>query len=218
MTNINISNNQFLLLEAALSSNKKKVISSWKKWNKNSSLETAPDSELRILPSVYKNILKLSPSTSLPRKINGQMKHIYTKNFLHLDTALRLSKLFQKNKIDIIFGKGINICQRFNLFSTRRMGDVDFYINENDIIKACNILKKNFWVSIEGMTWDCLIQRSLLRRKSINITRKYKGIDIHIDLHWQLYSTKKNLKLYKEKMHMAEAFKIKNQFIYLDNV
>ena len=218
MTNINISNNQFLLLEAALSSNKKKIISSWKEWNKNSSLETAPDSELRILPSVYKNILKLSPSTSLPRKINGQMKHIYTKNFLHLDTALRLSKLFQKNKIDIIFGKGINICQRFNLFSTRRMGDVDFYINENDIIKACNILKKNFWVSIEGMTWDCLIQRSLLRRKSINITRKYKGIDIHIDLHWQLYSTKKNLKLYKEKMHMAEAFKIKNQIIYLDNV
>ena len=81
MTNINISNNQFLLLEAALSSNKKKVISSWKEWNKNSSLETAPDSELRILPSVYKNILKLSPSTSLPRKINGQMKHIYKKFF-----------------------------------------------------------------------------------------------------------------------------------------
>ena len=226
MQPLKFSVGEFLLLKAALNNNKNIVLNAWKKWKKKFTIETATDSELRILPTVYKNILNLSPSTSLPIKINGQMKHIYTKNYLHLIVVLKLAKLFQNNKIDIIFGKGINICQRFNLFSTRRMNDIDFYINENDILKVCRILKKNLWFPIEGMTWDCLIERALLRKKSINITKEYKGIQIQIDLHWRLYTTKnwrlyttkKHLQLYKEKMKTAEMKKIKNQTIYLDNV
>lgn len=220
MKYITISDGQLLLLKAALNNNRNIALNAWRKWAKNSSIETAPDSELRILPSVYKNILKLSPSTLLPRKINGQMKHIYTKNYLYLDVALKLAKLFKKNKVDIIFGKGINICQRFNLFSTRRMHDIDFYINENHVTKACNILKKDSWI-LTGpmqMTWDCLISRFLARGKSINVTKNYNGIDVQIDLHWRLYTTEKNSEFYKQKMNMAEATKIKNQIIYLDNI
>ena len=220
MKYISIYEGQLLLLKAALNNNRNIALNAWKKWGKNSSIETAPDSELRILPSVYNNILKLSPSTSLPIKINGQMKHIYTKNYLHLDVALKLSELFKKKNINIIFGKGINICQRFNLFSTRRMHDIDFYVNENQVIKACNILEKDSWI-LSGpmqMTWDCLTSRFLTRGKSINVTKNYNGIDVQIDLHWRLYTTEKNSELYKRKINMAEATKIKNQIIYLDNI
>jgi hypothetical protein len=217
---ISISDGQLLLLKAALNNNRNIALNAWRKWIKNSSIETAPDSELRILPSVYNNISKLNPSASLPIKINGQMKHIYTKNYLHLDVVLKLSKLFKKKNINIIFGKGINICQRFNLFSTRRMGDIDFYINENQFIKACNILEKDSWTLTDPMrmTWDCLTGRFLTRGKSINVTKNYNGIDVQIDLHWRLYTTEKNSELYKQKMNMAEATKIKNQIIYLDNI
>ena len=220
MKYIVISEGQLLLLKAALNNNRNIALNAWRKWCKNSSIETAPDSELRILPTVYNNILKLSPSTSLPIKINGQMKHIYTYNYLHLDVVLKLSELFKKKNINIIFGKGINICQRFNLFSTRRMHDIDFYVNENQVTKACNILKKDSWI-LTGpmqMTWDCLTSRFLARGKSINVTKNYNGIDVQIDLHWRLYKNEKNSEFYKQKMNMAEATKVKNKIIYLDNI
>ena len=200
MKYIVISEGQLLLLKAALNNNRNIALNAWRKWCKNSSIETAPDSELRILPTVYNNILKLSPSTSLPIKINGQMKHIYTKNYLHLDIVLKLSELFKKKNINIIFGKGINICQRFNLFSTRRMHDIDFYVNENQVTKACNILEKDSWI-LTGpmqMTWDCLTSRFLARGKSINVTKNYNGIDVQIDLHWRLYTTQNNSEFYKK--------------------
>ena len=64
MQPLKFSVGEFLLLKAALNNNKNIVLNAWKKWKKKFTIETATDSELRILPTVYKNILNLSPSTS----------------------------------------------------------------------------------------------------------------------------------------------------------
>ena len=46
MKKILINNNEKLLLTAALSNNKRKIINSWKKWNSKNLIETASNTEL----------------------------------------------------------------------------------------------------------------------------------------------------------------------------
>ena len=216
MKKILINNNEKLLLTAALSNNNKKIINSWKKWNSKNSIEAASNTELRILPSVYTNLSRFLPSKILPLKLKGQIFHNYLKNKLSLDCALKLAKLFANKKIHIIFGKGLNICQRFNSYTTRLMSDIDFYIKSEDLNNACILLKKLGWTPDEGMTWESIIRRSLIRKSSMNLQKTIKGIKMHIDMHWKS-SASTNKKIYKQKLIQADAIKIKEQIIFFEN-
>lgn len=107
MKKILISNNEKLLLTAALSNDKKIAINSWKKWISKNSIEAASNTELRILPTVYNRLCKFLPLKILPLKLKGQLYHNYLKNKLYLNCALKLAKVFSsEDKKPVIFFLG----------------------------------------------------------------------------------------------------------------
>lgn len=216
MKKILINNNEKLLLTAALSNDKKIAINSWKKWIGKNSIETASNTELRILPTVYDKLCKFLPSKILPLKLKGQLFHNYLKNILYLNCALKLAKVFSNEKIHVVFGKGINICEKYNSYANRSMSDIDFYIKSEDLNNACLVLKKMGWVPDEGMTWKSLIKRSIIRKSSMNLQKSIGGIKMQIDMHWKS-SASTNKSIYKKKLILADAIKIKNQIIFFEN-
>ena len=71
------------------------------------------------------------------------------------------------------------MCIRFGLWSSRPMGDIDFYIQNSARENAYELLAQLGWTPMYGMTWPSLLQRMPSRRQSWNLTNGRSNIDVH---------------------------------------
>src|SRR5262249_14114603 len=143
---------------------------SWKTWESQMPLENAPLHELRLLPAIYAHLSHIAPSLTLPNKLRGKAKAIFTRNSLISSASLPIiRKLFRK--CPVMLTKSLAICLRFNAWSSRPMADVDIHVPFRSLERACKVLVSSGWMPRYGMTLPSIIHRSCLRRDSWNFTK-----------------------------------------------
>jgi Uncharacterised nucleotidyltransferase len=176
--NLAVTKREALLLKSALCPDPKVACESWKKWSAKTTLENASQSELRLLPAVYRHLARIEPKLELPQKLRGNARATFTRNQLLVRESL-LAFSAVSAEVPIILTKGIAFCVQFDSWSWRVMHDIDFHIPYEKLGRAVGILSTAGWTPKYGMTWASLQHRSSLRRNSWNLTKDNGEIDIH---------------------------------------
>ena len=116
-----------LLLNAALNPDASLAAESWKNWASQLPLEDAPLHELRLLPAIYAHLGQIAPNLALPNKLRGKAKAIFTRNSLTTAASLPIIRRLSR-ECPVIPTKGIAICMRLNMWSSRPMADIDIHV------------------------------------------------------------------------------------------
>lgn len=181
MKTLELSAREVLLLNAALNPDASLAAESWKSWASQMLLENAPLHELRLLPAIYAHLSQIAPNLTLPNKLRGKAKAIFTRNSLVTSASLPIIRKLSR-QCPVMLTKGLAICLRFAAWSSRPMADVDIHVPLRSLETACRVLEGSGWIPRYGMTLRSIVHRSSLRRDSWNFT---KG-SLDIDLHWRL--------------------------------
>lgn len=198
------------LLQAALNQHPEAAYVSWQRWLASTKIDQAPHSELRILPAVYANLSLLGFASTLPEKLKGKARATFTQNTILLNAVLPAIQALNNAGIPVLLCKGIDLCTRFNNWSQRSMGDVDFYIPPEMLTQTCIILENDNWIPQYGMTWDSLKWRSSLKRESWNLRRKHGDLD----LHWSLTPGPSSELLFNQLWQSAQEMYLKGVTVY----
>ena len=180
MTELHLSSREELLLTAALNPDSGIVVASWHDWISQIKIEDAPYAELRLLPAVYAHLSRIAPSLQLSNKLRGNARATFTQNNLIAHEGLPAIDELSRHT-PIMVAKGLAMCIRFDVWSSRTMGDLDIHVPFESLEKVCKALAQSGWTPKYGMTWASLVHRSSLRRDSWNCT---KG-RVDLDLHWR---------------------------------
>jgi Uncharacterised nucleotidyltransferase len=181
MKTLEFSAREDLLLNAALNPDASLAVENWKSWASQMPLENVPLHELRLLPAIYAHLNQIAPNLTLPNKLRGKAKAIFTRNSLVTSASLPTIRKLSR-QCPVMLTKGLAICLRFNAWSSRPMADVDIHVPLRSLETACRVLEGSGWIPRYGMTLPSIVHRSSLRRDSWNFT---KG-SLDIDLHWRL--------------------------------
>ena len=169
------------LVHAALSADRVTATTAWESWTAAVILEEAPHAELRLLPTVYANLSKVAPNLPLPLKLRGKARATFTFNRLITHESLPALRALTQS-VPVIVAKGAALCERFNAWSFRQIGDVDIHVRQRDLPEAVDLLVTDGWMPKYGMTALSFKYRTPLRRNSWNLTREHGDIDQH----WRL--------------------------------
>ena len=203
MMELSLSSRETLLLNAALNPNADIAAASWREWAGQIELEVAPVPELRLLTAVYEHLSEIAPELPLPQKLRGKARSTFTRNQLIAGTSVQAIDRLAIS-MPVLISKGLAVCARFGAWSSRQMGDADFYVPYGKLEEAVDILVADGWVPKYGMTVQSLKHRSSLRRDSWNFS-KHRG---EIDLHWRIDDGVGGERLEREMWETAEPVTI----------
>jgi hypothetical protein len=139
MKTLELSAREVLLLNAALNPDASLAAESWKSWASQMLLENAPLHELRLLPAIYAHLSQIAPDLTLPNKLRGKAKAIFTRNSLVTSASLPIIRKLSR-QCPVMLTKGLAICLRFAAWSSRPMADVDIHVPLRSLETACRVL------------------------------------------------------------------------------
>ena len=212
MTELQLSEREELLLNAALNPSMDIAQQSWENWASQGAIETAPHHELRLLPAVYAHLSSIAPAFRLPSKLRGKAKAIFTRSNLLASATLPMIKELNRHS-PVMLTKGLAMCIRFGTWSSRTMADVDIHVPAESLETVCGILANSGWTPRYGLTLPSLIHRTSLRRDSWNFT---KGA-ADIDLHWRLRAGPAENWLADEMWQSGERFEFRGHTLLLQS-
>lgn len=136
-----------------------------------------------VLPAVYLQFKRADLVEELPEDLIEHLVHIYTLNKKQnqeiLEQSKKIIQILNKHKIHPIFLKGVGnlLDNLYEDIGERMIGDIDFLLAEEDVIRAAEILKE-----------DGYIELTKFSKKSLKLSKHYPrllkegeiaGLEIH---------------------------------------
>lgn len=205
---------RLLLLKAALLQDER-AVQAWETWlQKNASsfdIVDAPSYQLYSL--VYRNLEKFNISGEIFDKCKGIYRRNWTFNqvmWKKLDVYFDQLKIHNIEKIVLLKGMAM-IAGYYHDFGARVLGDIDALIDENEVIKADNVLRKQGLKHI-GANIDINNPYEMTIHHAVT----YQADDeTFLDLHWAFISESPFTGLDKEVMQYAKNIHVHGKDFYI---
>lgn len=168
---------QTLLLKASLLEGPE-AISAWNRWNQLEELASIDDRSYRLLPLVYKNMLKHGLDPHHYGRIRGVYKLTWTRNQLLLRDLATAAQALQRNNIEVMLLKGVALAlQVYGDYGVRPMSDVDVLVP--------NMRRQDAIAAVEHCGWR---QRDPGSGHNLysHATRFLSSGGSELHLHWQI--------------------------------
>jgi Uncharacterised nucleotidyltransferase len=168
---------QELLLKAALLQGES-AINAWEKWHKLADIDNLDAGSYRLLPLLYKNLVKQGVTHPLINRCKGVYRLTWSKNQLLFNQLLPwLSALEQAGiKATLLKGTAL-VVDYYQDYGLRVMNDIDIFVHKKDVSKIVEI-SKNLQIFPQPVN-------SYAQKFSHSITLvNNKGLNI--DLHWHI--------------------------------
>jgi hypothetical protein len=134
-----------LLLRAALLDDPE-ATAAWREWLAGDRLESAHVSERRLLPPVYRNLMRLEADGPEMGRLRGIHRHDWYRNQLLFDAASRLITVLEEAGIRTMVLKGAALAVlHYRDAGSRTMGDVDVLVPQGEAARAIEVAAAAGW-------------------------------------------------------------------------
>ena len=178
-----------------------------------------------VFPLVYKILKKYDEKIPLDKL--SFMKQTYMdivkQNMLMTSELIKISKLLEENDIKSIAFKGPVLSMlAYGDVISRQYVDLDVLVDENELLNAIEILKKNEYVLEDDFKLELLKNnRSIFHDVTLR-----KNALVNIELHWRLFSDEymtgiadlnmeKNINFFEYQNNKLKVFDNEIQILYL---
>jgi hypothetical protein len=178
-----------------------------------------------VFPLVYKILKKYDEKIPLDKL--SFMKQTYMDvvktNMLMTSELIKISKLLEENGIKSIAFKGPTLSQMaYGDVVSRQYVDLDVLVDENELLNAIKILKKNDYVLEDDFKLELLKNN----RNIFHDVTLRKNALVNIELHWRLFSDEymtgiadlnieENIKIFEYQNNKLKVFENEIQILYL---
>jgi hypothetical protein len=178
-----------------------------------------------VFPLVYKILKKYDEKIPLDKL--SFMKQTYMDvvktNMLMTSELIKISKLLEENGIKSIAFKGPTLSQMaYGDVVSRQYVDLDILVDENELLNAIEILKKNDYVLEDDFKLELLKNN----RNIFHDVTLRKNALVNIELHWRLFSDEymtgiadlnieENIKIFEYQNNKLKVFENEIQILYL---
>ena len=154
------------------------AIKAWRKWRSLQDIDAMDYGSFRLLPLLYKNLVKLEVDDVEMKRLKGVYRLAWVKNQILVDQGTKLLSSFHEAGIRTMVLKGAALLLRYYKdMGTRPMADFDMMIPPDKVKQATSYLTE------EGWTPSTLVNSDIGVYHGCNFTNKK---DLQIDLHWHL--------------------------------
>ena len=168
---------QTLLLKASLFEGEK-ALAAWDECVQYINLDTLDHRSYRLLPLLYKNLLKHKISSSYYGRIRGVYKRTWVRNQLLFRDLTTVVQSLHLENINVLLLKGAALTlQLYKDYGLRPMSDIDILIPNKHVKDAINVIEQNGW-----KPKNPIIGHNPLYHATEFINSKGN----ELDLHWQV--------------------------------
>ena len=168
-----------------------------------------------VAPIIYKNIIKFSLDSKIPKKtlnlLSGAYHKTLSRNILLYENFKNIIKLFSSYNIEVITLKGMVLAESlYKDIGLRQISDIDLLLKYNDIEKAGNLL-----IELGYKNLNLKLKRDFHKNKHFIFLKN--GVIIELHQHIYHYTEKFNIEI-DNYWHQAKLYLINgvNTFVLSD--